>query len=50
MIKELKPCPFCGSDDLHIFALDDGVKCMNCSAKITGVPNWVDRWNRRVRE
>ena len=49
-MTNLKPCPFCGSEDLHIFALDDGVKCMNCGAKITGVPNWVDRWNRRVNE
>lgn len=33
-MTKLKPCPFCGSDDLHIFALDDGVKCMNCGAKL----------------
>lgn len=46
----LKPCPFCGSDRLHIYAMDDGVRCWECSAKITGVPDWQKRWNRRVYE
>lgn len=47
---ELKPCPFCGCTRLFLFAFDDGVKCMNCSAKITGVDDWAERWNRRVKE
>lgn len=49
-MTELKPCPFCGSEDLHIFAGNDGVKCMNCSAKIIGCDDWIDRWNKRVGE
>ena len=44
----LQPCPFCGSRKLHIYALDDGVRCWDCGAKITGVPDWRERWNRRV--
>lgn len=50
MTYGLKPCPFCGSDRLHLFAMDDGVKCLDCGAKITGVIDWKERWNRRASE
>ena len=47
---KLKPCPCCGSNRLHLFALDDGVKCWECGLKLTGVSDWAERWNRRVKE
>lgn len=44
MSKELKPCPFCGGDNLHIGEfdgpLDNGitvyVRCTNCGGQIEG--------------
>lgn len=50
MTEGLKPCPCCGSNRLHIFAMDDGVKCLDCGVKITGVSDWKERWNRRASE
>lgn len=47
-MNDLKPCPFCGSRRLHIYALDNGVRCCDCSAKIVDVPDWRERWNRRT--
>ena len=32
-MSELKPCPFCGSNQVKIFAFQDGgvcVKCLSC--------------------
>lgn len=49
-MTELKPCPFCGSSDLYIYQLSDGIRCNNCMAKITDCEDWKDRWNRRVEE
>lgn len=45
---KLLPCPFCGSKRLHLYAMDNGVRCWDCSAKIDGVPDWMERWNRRA--
>ena len=47
---ELKPCPFCGSKDLHIYSENEGVKCNSCTAKIVDCEDAIARWNRRVEE
>ena len=51
---ELKPCPFCGSDDV-VFgaALEDEyyVECFGCSAKVescNGLEDAVAGWNARA--
>lgn len=51
---ELKPCPFCGSDDV-VFgaALEDEyyVECWDCSAKVescNGLEDALAGWNARA--
>lgn len=59
--EELKPCPFCGSEDVREFTpsayeIGDGaeVRCQNplCEAGVHGNTIKVARakWNRRVKE
>lgn len=51
---ELKPCPFCGSDDVFCSQGQEGehyVECCDCGAKIEtykGVEDAVKAWNRRA--
>ena len=53
MSEDLKPCPFCGSTDLHMQDVDRFLQCYNCDA--TG-PWHIDQteaeavaaWNRRA--
>lgn len=51
---ELKPCPFCGSDDVVFGAgLEDEyyVECWDCSAKVescNGMEDAVAGWNARA--
>lgn len=51
---ELKPCPFCGSDDVTCAAgLEDEyyVECWDCSAKVescNGLEDAVAGWNARA--
>ena len=63
MIKDLKPCPFCGSTDLVIGKGGSYIECLNCetlgpSAVSSVGVNWSQRvyeeeamvaWNRRTR-
>ena len=52
-MSDLKPCPFCGSTDLHMQDVDRFLQCYNCDA--TG-PWHIDQteaeavaaWNRRA--
>lgn len=55
MSKELKPCPFCGSDDLDIEERNDikFVFCKNCQASTADcydVKEAVIAWNRRASD
>lgn len=50
---ELKPCPFCGSEDIRMgstgcsIGVDIYIKC-NCGAKIQICEEeLINRWNRR---
>lgn len=50
---ELKPCPFCGSDDVTCNKFEDVyyVECLYCSAKVetyNGEEDAIEGWNARV--
>lgn len=56
---KLKPCPFCGSENLrkgctgYHLGNDIYIKCLTCGAKIQiceeyGEEDLVNRWNRRI--
>lgn len=50
---ELKPCPFCGSDDVSCDILEDVyyVECWDCSAKVesyNGLEDALAGWNARA--
>lgn len=50
---ELKPCPFCGSEDVTCDSLEDVyyVECFGCSAKVesyNGLEDAVAGWNARA--
>ena len=51
---ELKPCPFCGSDDVTWFyGLEDEhyVECLDCCAKVesyNGLEDAIAGWNARA--
>ncbi len=56
--KQLKPCPFCGSNDIHIInSYPHYPFCLGCGAEIRhtpyafaedGVRQAAERWNRRT--
>ena len=51
---ELKPCPFCGSDDVFVTCLPEDeycAGCWDCSAKVesyNGLEDAVAGWNARA--
>lgn len=53
-MSELKPCPFCGSDDVFCGQGPEGedyVECWDCSAKVetyNGMEDAVAGWNTRA--
>ena len=62
-LKELKPCPFCGYDEINVFYFDpyDGyqgnlgmwnAKCMLCGAVIgrRDKSEVIKDWNRRAND
>ncbi len=61
MGDELKPCPFCGSENVKLFSLDDDcevVSCDDCNGQggyfaapdSTGPDEAIAAWNRRAPE
>lgn len=52
---EIKPCPFCGSDDLCVFELSDN-SCVGCRKCYSYGPNGkdeenaIERWNSALRK
>lgn len=56
MSEELKPCPFCGSEDLIVLKKRNTPKWMQCANCLssTGTYNTVEEvieaWNRRVSD
>lgn len=60
-MTELKPCPFCGSTDVHLIENDRGksevsITCKDCNVWVDHLFNAMSReeaialWNRRVSE
>jgi len=60
-MTELKPCPFCGSTEIHTYeptmyeiGNDASVNCENpiCEAEVRGrtLQEAIAKWNRRVKE
>lgn len=52
-MSELKPCPFCGSDDVFRGMLEEVhyVECCDCCAKVesyNGLEDAVAGWNARA--
>ena len=54
-----KPCPFCGSTDIHTYqptayeiGNDASVNCESCGAEVRGnnINSAISIWNRRVNE
>lgn len=50
---DLKPCPFCGSDDVFCGMLEEVhyVECCDCCAKVetyNGIEDAVKTWNTRA--
>ena len=50
---KMKPCPFCGSEDVSFGKLEDicYVECWDCSASIetySGIEDAVKKWNRQA--
>ena len=56
MSKNIKPCPFCGSTNVHAYTYKDAVyrqyavKCKKCGARIMAQSTElsIEKWNRRV--
>jgi Lar family restriction alleviation protein len=50
--ERLKPCPFCGGDDLHVVASQSwAVKCHGCMAKVQCFDTRelaIKGWNKRI--
>ncbi len=53
---KLKPCPFCGSDNVDIYKHKNENKCVVCYKCYSGSGNYmtddlaVEAWNRRADE
>ncbi len=55
MSEKLKPCPFCGSDDVHLYCVNDKgslVECNNCCYSIDycllSEEETIKTWNTRA--
>ena len=55
MIAELKPCPFCQSEDIRAFDIGKTfvLYCHDCCSsgpEADTLEGAIERWNRRVKE
>ena len=61
MSEELKPCPFCGGEDIYLKEVDLDfafstyyhVRCLTCNCNLDSIQNTskskaIEAWNRRV--
>lgn len=53
MSDKLKPCPFCGNNDIST-ACDNCIECSDCGANIVfeeeeSFTEMVKAWNRRIK-
>jgi len=55
LLSQLKPCPFCGGNDIAIHVPNkeekQDINCLTCGAKMTkalGVVGLIDSWNERT--
>ena len=54
-MTDLKPCPFCGSDNIkiHIGYSHSYIRCEDCivsTRRYKSIQDAIDGWNRRVNE
>lgn len=54
-MTELKPCPFCGSNDvkIHVGYSHSYIRCEGCivsTRRFKDIQGAVNCWNRRVKE
>lgn len=55
MMEKLKPCPFCGSENIELVAGDawPWVRCRSClasSAMEDAEEDAIEKWNRRAND
>lgn len=56
MREEIKPCPFCGSDNVDVLPHDNGIGCLDChvfmprvaSTEVGRSHGGLEMWNRRA--
>ena len=50
MGEELKPCPFCGGDEIHDLSGNEGIICRSCGVQVLSARTMSDHaaWNRRA--
>ena len=53
MNKQLKSCPFCGSNIIELLPIQDGykIRCVICDASVYEISNYkkqaIAKWNKR---
>ena len=48
MTEELKPCPFCGNNDVHQSSVTGGIFCEDCGCNGPWSPAFEGNWNTRA--
>ena len=54
MSEELKPCPFCGSNNIELIDHDNSIWCEDCPAGVNdytvSINDLIEAWNTRINE